>query len=114
MTIALLALLVAVQATPSALPTDPQQIARFEWAEFSSGTIDQSHFTQPIPQKTIDDLHKALSSLGAIKTVTLLKEDATSAGPSYVFRIGCEKGAVLEQFAIKDGKITSIRFMPFS
>lgn len=106
--IALLTLLVAT----TALPTDPEQIARFEWAEFSSGQIDQSHFSQPIPQKAIDDLHKALPSLGAIKSVTLIRQADTPEGPGYAFRIGCEKGAAIEQFAIKDGKITSILFTP--
>lgn len=113
--IALLALAAAMQigaATPAALPTDPEAIARFEWAEFSSGTIDQSHFTTPIPQKAIDDLHRALPSLGAIKTVTLIRQGDTPAGPGYEFRFGCVKGAAIEQFAIKDGKISSILFTP--
>lgn len=101
----------AVPAT-TALPADPERLARFEWAEFASGNVDQTHFTQPIPQNAIDQLHQVLPSLGAIKSVTLIKKADTPGGPGYAYKVVCEKGAVIEQFAVKDGKITGIYFSP--
>ncbi len=101
-------------ASPAAigLPKDPEQLARFEFAEFASGKIDQSHFSQPIPQTAIDQLHQVLPSLGAIKSMTLIKKADTPAGPGYAYKVVCEKGALIEQFAVKDGTITSIWFAP--
>lgn len=123
--IAAIALLAALQTTPApapsatstpaaatALPADPEQLARFEWAEFASGKIDQSHFSQPIPQSAIDQLHQALPALGAIKSVTLLKKADTPYGPGYAYKVVCEKGAAIEQFTIKNGTITGIYFTP--
>lgn len=113
--IALLAALASPSPAPAAtaaLPTDPEQLARYEWAEFSSGTIDQSHFSTPIPQNAIDQLHQVLPSLGAIKSFTLIKHADTQYGPGYAFKVVCEKGSAVEQFTVKDGKITMIYFSP--
>lgn len=102
----------ASSTAAAALPADPEKLARYEFAEFASGKIDQSHFSQPIPQNAIDRLHQVLPSLGAVKSMTLIKQADTPVGPGYAFRVVCDKATLIEQFAVKDGKITSILFTP--
>lgn len=90
----------------------PEQVARAQFAAFASGKIDQSQYSKPIPQSAINQLHQVLPSLGPVKSFTLLKQAETPYGPGWAYKVTCEKGAVLEQFTMKDGKITQIVFSP--
>ena len=100
----------AVSAAP--LPSDPEQIAKEEWAQFSSGKVDQSRFITPIPQKSIDQLGQVLPTLGAVKSVALVKQADTPQGKGYAYKFTCENGAAIEQFIVDKGKIVSIWISP--
>lgn len=100
------------QAGDAGANIQPEQVARAQFAAFASGKIDQSQYAKPIPQSSIAQLHQVLPALGAPKSFTLLKQGQTAYGPGWAYKVTCEKGAVLEQFTMKDGKITQIVFSP--
>ena len=129
--IALLTLLAAIQASPApaaratsapaaaatAAPApseDPNvtNIARAQYDAFASGNVDQSLYPQPIPPETIAKVKTALTSLGAVKSVRLVRTMSVNGADGYVYEFTCANGAVLEGLALKDGKIAGIRFSP--
>ena len=126
MTIAVFAMLAALQASPAPaappaaaataspapLPTDPEQLARQQFAAFASGNIDQRWYSQPIPAAAIAQLRQYLPGLGTVKSFTLIKQNDTPNGPGYAYRVSCAQGTVIEQFTVKNGTITGIYFSP--
>ena len=119
--IALLVMLLALQAPPTpappppaaaltALPADPREIARSQFIAFASGDIVPSLYSAP-PEK--DEQQKAqalLLAAGRMKNIELVQRADARLGTGYVFRFTCEHGTVLEKFTAKGGKITSIAF----
>jgi hypothetical protein len=100
----------AATASPAPLPTDPEKLARQQFAAFLSGNIDQRWYSQPLPQNAIDQVHAYLQSLGAVKSFALLKTADTPYGKGYAYKVTCAHGAAIEQFTSQGGVITAIRF----
>lgn len=128
--IALLALLLALQATPSPAasdtpadaapvpspaPTDNPEIAKLARAQFSafkSGKIDTSQYSVAIPKDALPQVQAYLSELGPIQNVTLVQSAKINGAAVYVYKFSCQNGAALEQLSVKDGKINGIYFRP--
>lgn len=99
---------------PAAPAEDPKvtKIARDQYDEFASGKVDQSMYPQPVPANAIAQVQAGLSSLGAVKTVTLVKTMAVKGSQVYVYKFTCANGAAIETLALKAGKISGIYFAP--
>lgn len=102
----------AATASPAPLPTDPEQLARQQFAAFASGNVDARWYSAPLPAGAVDQVKTYLQGLGAIKSVALVKTADTPYGKAYVYKFTCTNGAVLEQLVAKGGVIQGIYFRP--
>ncbi len=105
----------AASAAPSATPAENAamaKLARAQFDAFAAGKIDKSRYSIDVPAASMAQVQLGLSSLGAVKSQTLLKTEQLAQGKVYVYRFTCERGAAIEQFSIKDGKINGIYFAP--
>ncbi|HLI95213.1 MAG TPA: hypothetical protein VKT72_03880 [Candidatus Baltobacteraceae bacterium] len=124
--LALLTLVAALQASPAPASTttsppaatapaeDPAitKLARAQYDAFSSGKLDASQYSVPIPQDAITQVQAGLTSLGPVKSVQFVKSVAVKGSNVYVYKFTCANGAALEQLSVKDGKINGIYFRP--
>jgi hypothetical protein len=105
----------AASSVPAPAPTeDPNviKLARAQYDAFASGKVDQSLYPQPVPAAAIAQVQAGLSSLGAVKSVTLVKTTSVQGSQVYVYKFTCANGAAIETLALKDGKISGIYFSP--
>jgi hypothetical protein len=128
--IALAALILALQATPtpsasttpvgaapvpSPLPTDNPvvgKLAREQFYAFTAGKIDPTQYSISIPPQAMPQAQAFLSSLGPVVNVTLIQSTRIDESNVYVYKFSCQNGAALEQISLKNGKIDGIYFRP--
>ncbi len=106
-----------VTSSPAAIATpaeDPHitKIARAQYDAFAAGKIDPSQYSVDIPASAVAQVQAALTRLGPIQSVSFLKSATLASGTAYAYRFTCQKGDIIEQISIKDGKINGIYFIP--
>lgn len=128
--IALAALILSLQATPtpapsvtpvgaapvpSPLPSDNAaigKIARAQFYAFAAGKIDPAQYSISIPPQAMPQAQAFLSSLGPVENVSLVQNAKMGESDVYVYKFTCQNGAALEQLSLKNGKIDGIYFRP--
>ena len=109
-------------ASPSAAPAPTSsapaenpaitKLANEQFDDFAAGKVNVSEYSVKIPKDALAQVQAGLSSAGAVKSVTLVKQMDVMGSTVYVYRFTCANAAVLEQLSLKDGKINGIYFAP--
>lgn len=105
----------AAQPVPSPLPTDNPtvaKLARDQFYAFASGRIDSSLYSIEIPKDALPQVQAFLTELGPIESLQLVQSTKTGESTVYVYQFNCQNGGALEQISLRNGKIDGIFFRP--